>query len=114
MQGREIDSLRRSTRAMQDSIKTIREFISGKPETRQGTGGVPQVTVMSRLQQANQAISSKPLKPGAQEEMMVGWAETYIAQAIQRINNFFDGKWKDYRRQVEGTPLKLFKDYSPL
>lgn len=114
MQGKEMDSLRRTTRAMQDSVRAIREFISGKPETRQGTGGVPQTTVMTRLQQANQAIGSKPIKPGQQEENMVGWAETAIGQAIQRINGFFDGKWKDYRRQVENTPVKLFKDYNPL
>ncbi|HEX6181445.1 MAG TPA: hypothetical protein VFZ47_09370, partial [Chitinophagaceae bacterium] len=114
MQGREIDSLRKATKAMQDSIKAIREFISGKPQDRQGTGNVPQVTVMSRLQQANQGITSKPIKPGQQEELMVGWAETAIAQAIQRINGFFDGKWKDYRRQAENTPVKLFKDYNPL
>ena len=99
---------------MQDQIKTIREFISGKPQTRQGYGQVPQITVMTRFQQANQAIGSKPVKPGAQEEMMVSWAEAAIAQAVQRINGFFEGKWKDYRRQVEATPMKLFKDYSPL
>ena len=114
MQGKEFDSLRRVTRAVQDSIKAIREFISGKPQDRQGTGSVPQTTVMTRLQQANQGISSKPIKPGQQEEAMVGWAETAITQAIQRINGFFEGKWKDYRRQVENTPVKLFKDYNPL
>ncbi len=114
MQGKEIDSLRKSTKAMQDSIKAIREFINGKPQDRQGTGQVPTITVMSQLQQASQGITSKPLAPGTQEQAMVGWAETAIAQAIQRINNFFDGKWKDYRKQVESTPLKLFKDYTPL
>ncbi|HYF32782.1 MAG TPA: hypothetical protein VD993_16765 [Chitinophagaceae bacterium] len=114
MTGKEIDSLKKSTKVMQDSVKAIREFISGKPQERQGTGNVPQVTVMTRLQQANQSITSKPLKPGTQEEMMVTWAESAIGQAIQRINNFFDGKWKDYRRQVENTPMKLFKDYNPL
>jgi uncharacterized protein YoxC len=114
MQGKEIDSLRKSTKAMQDSIKAIREFISGVPQTRQGTGQVPQITIMSQLQQANQGIASKPIAPGAKEIEMVGWAEAAISQAVQRINNFFEGKWKDYRRQVEGTPMKLFKDYTPI
>lgn len=114
LQGKDIDSLRKSNKAIQDSIKAIREFINGKTFDRQGYGQVPQVTVMSRYQQANQGIASKPIKPGAQEEMMVGWAESSIAEAIQRINSFFDGRWKDYRRQVESTQVKLFKDYSPL
>lgn len=114
MQGKEIDSLRKSTKAMQDSIKAIREFISGKPMDRQGTGQVPQITIMTQLQQANQGIASKPIMPGAKEQEMVGWAETAIAQAVQRINTFFEGTWKDYRKQAESTPVKLFKDYNPL
>ena len=114
MQGKEIDSLRKSTKAMQDSVKAIREFISGVPQTRQGTGSVPTITIMSQLQQANQVIASKPITPGAKETEMVGWAEAAIGQAVQRINNFFEGKWKDYRRQVESTPMKLFKDYTPI
>jgi photosystem II stability/assembly factor-like uncharacterized protein len=114
MQGKEIDSLRKSTKAMQDSIKAIREFISGKTQDRQGTGQVPQITIMSQLQQANSGISSKPIIPGEKEQLMVTWAESAIGQAIERINNFFEGKWKDYRKQAESTPIKLFKDYSPL
>lgn len=114
MQGKEIDSLRKSTKAMQDSTKAIREFISGVPQTRQGTGQVPTITIMTQLQQANQGIASKPMVPGAKEVEMVGWAETAITQAVQRINNFFEGKWKDYRKQVESTPMKLFKDYTPI
>lgn len=114
LQGKDIDSLRKASKAMQDSIKAIREFISGKTMDRQGYGQVPQITVMTRYFQAMQGIAQKPIKPGAQEEMMVGWAETAIGEAIKRINNFFDGKWKDYRKQVESTQVKLFKDYSPL
>ena len=41
MEGTQIDSLRKSTKKMQDEIKSIREFISGKPQTRQGYGSVP-------------------------------------------------------------------------
>ncbi|HYE56333.1 MAG TPA: hypothetical protein VD996_15900 [Chitinophagaceae bacterium] len=114
VQGKEIDSLRRSTKAMQDSIKAIREFISGKQQDRQGYGQVPQITVMNQYFQGMQSITSKPIAPGAQEEMLVSRAETYLAMAVQRINAFFEGKWKAYRAHVESTPVKLFKDYSPL
>ena len=114
IEGRPMDSLRRSTKVIQDSIKAIREFINGKPETRQGTGSVPQITVINQLGAANSAITSKPLAPGQQEEMLVKRAEDLIAEAIRKINQFFQVNWSAYRRQVEETPVKLFKDYNPL
>jgi hypothetical protein len=46
--------------------------------------------------------------------MLIERPEGRTKEAIQRINLFFDGKWKVYRKQVEETPVKIFKDYSPL
>lgn len=114
MEGKETDSLRKATTALQDSIKSIREFISGKNSDRQGISRPPQITVMTKLQQARQYISSKPLAPGTQEERLVSIAESAIRDALQRINAFFEANWKNYRRQVEGTKINLFKDYKPI
>ena len=108
--GAPADSIRQATKAMQDSIKAIREFISGKTQTRQGYGQVPQITVMNQLQQANQAIGSKPIAPGAQEEMLVSRAEKLIDEAVGRIDRFTAGPWKSYRAKVEGTKQSFFKD----
>jgi photosystem II stability/assembly factor-like uncharacterized protein len=114
MEGKEIDSLRKSTKMMLDSIKTIREYISGKPQEKQGYGAIPKVTVMNQVQTAFQYITNKSLAPGAQELQLVEQAEGLIAEALKRINAFTDGKWKQYRQQVENTPVKLFKDYTPI
>ena len=98
-----------------DEIKSIREFILGKSSDKQGLSRSPfDVTVVTQMQQAQQIIGSKMIIPGQQEETMVQNAERSVAEAIQRINNFFDGKWKDYRQQVEATKVNLFKDYKPL
>jgi hypothetical protein len=115
VEGKEADSLRRTTTKMQDEIKSIREVISGKTSERQGLARNPfEVTVMSQAQQAQQSIASKMVAPGQQEETMVANAEKAIDGAVQRINSFFDGKWKDYRGLVEGTKVNLFKDYKPI
>ena len=111
MDGKAIDSLRRSTKMMQDGIKALREFINGKAQTRQGYGSVPQITVMNQWQQASSAITSKPIIPGKQEQMLVERSEGLIREAVQRINNFFETKWKAYRKLAEETPVNLFKDY---
>lgn len=114
MDGAQMDTLRSSTKRVQAEIKSIREFIAGKPQPRQGYGSVPQITVINQWQQALSAITSKAVIPGRQEEMLIDRSEDLIKEAVQRINLFFDTKWKAYRKQVEETPIKLFKEYSPL
>ena len=115
VEGKEADSLRKTTTKIQDEIKSIREVISGKTSERQGLARNPfEVTVMSQAQQAQQSIASKMVAPGQQEETMVANAEKAIDGAVQKINTFFDGKWKDYRTLVEGTKVNLFKDYKPI
>ena len=100
---------------MQDEIKAIREFINGKTSDKQGISRNPfEVTAITQLQSAQQSIGSKMVIPGQQEETMVVNAEKAISEAIQKINIFFTGKWKDYRQQVEGTKVNLFKDYKPI
>jgi hypothetical protein len=115
VEGKEADSLRKTTTRIQDEIKSIRESISGKTSDRQGLSRNPfEVTVMGQMQQAQQSIGSKMVTPGQQEETMVANAEKAVGDAVQRINTFFDGKWKDYRSLVEGTKVNLFKDYKPI
>ena len=100
---------------MTDEIKSIREFISGKTSDRQGLARNPfEITVMTQLQQAQQSIGSKMVAPGQQEEALVVNGEKAVATSVQKINAFFDGKWKDYRNLVEGTKVNLFKDYKPI
>ena len=114
LEGKDVDSLRKVNKAMQDSIKNIRESINGKKLDGQGYGRIPQVTPMSELGQANNYIDAKPIAPGTQEENLVARAEAAIGKSVQRTNNFFDGAWKNYRQLVESTKLPLFKDYKPI
>jgi photosystem II stability/assembly factor-like uncharacterized protein len=115
MEGKEIDSLRKTTMKMQEKIKEIREPISGKISDRQGITRNPfELTVLNQLQLAQQSIGSKMVIPGQQEETLLQNAEIAVNDAIQKINAFFDGSWKDYRRQVEATRVNLFKDYKPI
>lgn len=114
VEGKEADSLRKTTKHMQDSVKAIREFISGKPIDKQGIARSSAPTVMTRVMEARRTINAKPMVPGAQEERLVQFAESMIGLVIQRTNSFFDTQWKSYRKQVEETKLNLFKDYSPI
>ena len=115
IEGKDADSLRKSTTKMTDEIKSIRELINGKTSEKQGLARNPfDVTVMSQLQTAQQSIASKMVIPGQQEETLLANAEKAIADLVQKINSFFDGKWADYRKLVEGTKVNMFKDYKPI
>jgi photosystem II stability/assembly factor-like uncharacterized protein len=114
LEGKEIDSLRKSTKLIQDSLKAIREFISGKTSDKQGINRDPGNTVMRTMQIAQGYIGGKSVAPGEQEEKLLKNAETMITMTVQRINNFYNTKWKGYKEQVEGTKVNLFKDYKPI
>ncbi|MFZ1452075.1 MAG: hypothetical protein WAT20_05190 [Ferruginibacter sp.] len=112
MEGKELDSLRKSTTKMQDTIKSIRELISGKTSTAQGISRSPfEVTVMSTLQTAQQSIGSKMVVPGRQVEILVENAEKAVKDITEKINNFYSSKWAAYRQLAEATKVNLFKDY---
>jgi hypothetical protein len=112
LEGKEIDSLRRSTTKMQDEIKDIRGLINEKPNSKQGMFYVSyEETVMTAIQRAKDAIGSKMVIPGRKVEILVENAEKSVKDIVGKINNFYSGKWAAYRQQAEATKVNLFKDY---
>lgn len=114
VEGKETDSLRKRTTALQDSIKAIRGFISGTPSDRQGITRSSAITVMNTIFTAQSYIMGKSVAPGPQEEALLKNADAMINTAVQRINGFYDSQWKAYRQQAESTRVSLFKDYQPI
>jgi photosystem II stability/assembly factor-like uncharacterized protein len=110
VEGKEADSLRKTGKAMTDSLKNIRHFIFGKPQEKQGYGTVPQITANGKLNEARMEVIGKNKIPNAQEERMAADAEGLVEEAVKKANTFFGGKWKEYQKQAEATPAKLFKD----
>lgn len=110
VEGKEADSLRKTGKIMQDSIKNIRDHIFGKKQEKQGYGSPYQLTVMSTLNQARQTASGKPFAPAEQEDQLATIAESMVADVLKLADNFFNNQWKNYRTQVEAMPMKIFKD----
>jgi hypothetical protein len=108
MKGKEVDTLKSMSKTLNEEIKKLREFISGTPQTKQGYGQVPQVTVMNQYQQANMGISSKSIEPGQQEKDLVARAATMIEEAVKKGNVIKDGIWKNYMEMVRAAKLDPF------
>jgi hypothetical protein len=114
VEGKPADSLRKASRAMQDSIKNIREFINGKRQEKQGYGTPYQLTVVNKLREPQQMILGKRTAPGPQEENALKIAEKMVNQSIDRVNALANGAWKNYRVLAESTPITLFGEMPSL
>ncbi|MGE5105944.1 MAG: WD40/YVTN/BNR-like repeat-containing protein [Sphingobacteriales bacterium] len=114
MEGNNADTLRKASKAITDSLKSIRNFIFGKTDERQGITRFNQNTVMQQYNLARFAPSQKLAAPGRNEENALKIADEAINEAVQKVNAFFDAQWKNYRKLVESTQIKLFKEYTPI
>jgi photosystem II stability/assembly factor-like uncharacterized protein len=108
------DSLRKAGKAITDSLKNLRYFVMGKPQEKQGYGTPYQPTANGKLQEARFAIFGKDKIPATQEIAMIENAEKMVTEAVEKVNTFFNGRWKKYQQQAEATPISLFKTFSNL
>lgn len=114
MDQKQSDTLKKVAKAMQDSIKGIREQLNGKTQDKQGYGNIPQTTVNSVLSEARFTVLGKSSMPGVQEERLIIDAENMVSTVLKNANRFFDGAWKGYRILAEASTIKMFKDYKPI
>ncbi len=110
-EGKEADSLRKASDEIKKEIKKIRETIFGRTSEKQGITRFADRTTTTALQNARMEIMSRLAAPTAQTDRLVSEAETEVNNSLQKITEFFDGKWKEYRKLAEATPIKLFKEY---
>ena len=113
-EGKEFEDLAKASKTIQDSIKTKREIIIGKKMEKQGYGRPYQVTPQGKIGEAMRYISSKQITPTKDDVTLVEQLEVLTKDSIEKINKFFAVNWADYRKKVEATPMKTFKDYSPI
>ena len=69
------------------------------------------ITPMSTISAATMLIARKNTMPGEQEEQKLKEAEAAIQTVVAKANEFFTNEWAAFRKLVEATPIKKFKDY---
>ena len=113
-EGKELEDLAKASKNVLDSIKVKRELITGKKFEKQGYGRPYQITPLSKVSEALNYANAKPVVPTQADIALAEQVETLTKEVLGKINQFFGKNWADYRKKVEGTPLKMFKDYSPI
>jgi hypothetical protein len=109
-----LDTLNKAHKAITAKAKTLREYIYGKKQEKQGYGTVPVITPMSIIRDANMLVSGKNTIAGEQEEKKLQEAEVAIQNVIAKGNEFFTKDWAGFRKLVEATPVAKFKDYETI
>jgi photosystem II stability/assembly factor-like uncharacterized protein len=113
-EGKELEDLGKLSKTIQDSIKAKREIITGRKFEKQGYGRPYQITPQGKIYEAMNYINSKQITPTKADVTLVEQLETLTKETIEKVNKFFATNWTEYRKKVESTPLKTFKDYLPI
>ena len=92
-----------------DSIKTLQRLYAFPPDTK-GIQRDP-LALNSVIFSASRYIRGSMAIPGANSMHAVAFAKKEIDRVVGIINDFYDTKWKDYRKMVEGNQSPIFKDY---
>ena len=109
-----LDTLNKSHKTITATAKALREMIMGKKQEKQGYGTVDVITPISTIRDASMLIMSKSTMPAEQELQKIKDAEAAIQNVITKVNDFFSKDWASFRKLVEATPVKKFKDYESI
>ena len=105
-----VDSLNKAHKAIAEKVKNLKEMMVGKRQEKQGYGTVPTITPISIIRSASMLIMGKNTLPGAQEERVIAEAKVAADNVATQVNAFFAKDWADFRKLVEATPIKKFKE----
>jgi photosystem II stability/assembly factor-like uncharacterized protein len=113
VEGRDMRDLEKKTKAVQDTLRNKRDLIIARPMDKQGYGRPYRLTPLTKLQETTILLRTKPAVTTT-ETNLVEQTETLTKEVVATINDFFAKQWPEYRKAVEGTQVKLFKDYQPI
>lgn len=101
------EQMKAAAKALQDSAKAIREYLSGKRQEKQGYGNAYQLTVQSKLYEARSLIMGKNAAPGAQEDRALEIAAAMSQEVISRIQALHSGPFAAWKAQVSALPVRV-------
>ncbi len=105
-----LDSLNKVHKAITEKVKNLREMMVGKRQEKQGYGTVAAITPIGIIRNASMLVMGKTSMPGAQEDRAIADATVVAADVASKVNAFFAKDWADFRKLVEATPIKKFKE----
>lgn len=102
------------TKVIKDSIDALFNYILGKEDKRQGIVRQRDPTPVSYIANAALYISSSTDPVSATDQRVFKFAEDQINLVLNKVNNFYEKMWPEYRATMERVVINPFKNYSPL
>lgn len=99
-----------ASKAIAKSIDSLIAMYLGKEDKRQGITRNPEITVVSRLGEAESYVSTRQQGMTATEQKLIRFAEAALNSALQKTNAFFKDAWKGYREDMEKLQVSPFKE----
>ena len=103
------EEIKASDEIAEEIDKLIALFL-GKVDRRQGITRNPEVTISQRFSTARQYVGSRYGNITATERQLIKQYKDAMNDAIQKVNEFFDKDWKDYKAKVETINISPFKE----
>ena len=67
-----------------------------------------------RLFSASMYIKTRPSGPTTTEKRLYEQASIAVTGAVDMTNAFYRDVWPEYRKKVEDTDFRWFKEYEPI
>ena len=98
-----------ATKTIIEEINTLIDLYLGKEDKRQGITNTSDVTIMDRLRNANEYVSSRQNGLTQTEQTLLKHAEDDLNVVIQKTNTFFNSSWQNYQVKIEQLKINPFK-----
>ena len=100
----------KSTKEIAKKIEGLIALYLGKIDKRQGITRNPEITVNRRLGAAYSYVRSRSGNQTSTEKQLVNQFKATYAEALKKVNTFFDTDWKTYKASLEKIEISPFKE----
>ena len=111
MKDSQTDSLNKKIKAAKDSLKSLMGLIN-EPEV-QGIRDNSN-TLMQKLSTVYEYVSSSFDAPGKNADEAMLPADQSLKETVERVNSFFETKWKYFENSVKETGISFFDKFEPI
>ena len=102
------------TKSIRDSINSIIDYMVGKEDKRQGITRQADPTPLSYIGTAQFFISTSKDPVNTTDQLLVKQASGQVDKVLEKVNQFYQKQWPEYRSNMEKVTLSPFKNYEPL
>jgi len=100
-----------AAKALEKKITELEKLLWNPPKTK---GYVGETAVMNRINVAQWFLGSDWAAPTAAQQTYLDRSEALLAQVLEKLNSFYSEDVVAFRKLVEGTEVRLLRDFPPL